>query len=204
MCPPTRSADAPSALDESDRDPAVAAPDRHATPAGDAPTAPVPAFTEVQRVRDTDLFASLVVTLIPALGAVSLAVWWSAPTDPRALAVLAVVGTAVAGCLAVSYTTRLVVAVDADALRIRVEPFESRPLTVPHTEITGVRVEPDTPTGHGVALGSGRRAWWLDSITYGVGDGECVHVDRTDGRPVHVGSPRAHDLVRALDRATDR
>lgn len=165
--------------------------------------APTPWFTDVQRVRDTDLFVSLFVTLFPTLVLVGGAVLWSAPTDPRALGGLAVITLVVAACLAFAYATRLVVTVDDDALTVHVEPFDRRSLTVPHAEITGYRVEPDTPTGHGIALGSGRRAWWLDSVTYGVGDGECVHIDRDDGRPVHVGSTRAAELVTALDRATD-
>lgn len=164
--------------------------------------APTPRFTDVQHVRDTDLFVSLFVTLFPTLVLVAGAVLWSAPTDPRALGGLAAITLVVAACLAFAYATRLVVIVDDDALTVHVEPFDRSPLTVPHAEITDYRVEPDTPTGHGIALGSGRHAWWLDSVTYGVGDGECVHVDRADGRPVHVGSARADELLRALDDAT--
>ncbi|MFC5365747.1 hypothetical protein [Salinirubrum litoreum] len=164
---------------------------------------PAPRFSDVQRVRDTDLFVSLFVTLFPTLVLVAGAVLWSAPTDPRALAGLAAITLVVAACLAFAYATRLVVTVDDDGLTVHVEPFDRRPLTVTHAEITDYRVEPDTPTGHGIALGSGRHAWWLDSITYGVGDGECVHVDRADGRPVHVGSARAAELVAALDQAND-
>jgi hypothetical protein len=169
---------------------------------GDHPPSPTPQFTDVQRVRDTDLFAALLVTLLPALAVVALAVWWSAPSDPTALGVLAGIAVVVVGCLALAYATQLVVTVDSETLAVHVEPFDRRPLTVPHAEITDYRVEPDTPTGHGIALGSGRHAWWLDSITYGVGDCECVHVEWADRRPIHVGSARADELVRALDGVT--
>ena len=162
-------------------------------------------FHETQRFRQGWLWLVVIVSLLPAVGAMGYGVWRQVvmgklfgdrpASDLSLLLAFALVCVAGAGVIALLWSARLDVSVNDREVFIRFRPFHIRGRSIALSEIAEARARTYRPIaeygGWGIRMGFG-------GMAYNVSGNEGVQLVLANGRRILIGSQRSAELEAAI------
>ncbi|XVH31924.1 hypothetical protein ACNS7O_01715 [Haloferacaceae archaeon DSL9] len=152
-----------------------------------------PLFEETQRFPSR-LIVGLLVLTVPTAVLLSVSLLEDFGSFEAAAVPLAVAAVSLGAPIALVYGSSLRVRVTDDAVSVRFVPFHVRARRIPAAEIRSIRRADPRSLGYGLQWT--RRGW-----EYTVDGGGGVLIERTNGKPVFIGSNRRDDLCRAIETA---